>query len=725
MRLIDIFRTGNRLYAWLWDGKSSFSELVFEPEIFVYARFSDLCFLERMLRSFGFWCRIELRKTLKGMKKVLAVRTPVRHFRQLVADIERIGNYSFELFNSDIPLPEYCLFSKGLFPGCVVDHEKGCDGRITAIRAVDSPFDDYSLPELSACRLGIKVSHSLWKKSPPRLISVAFEGEDYDDLGSFMEAFARADPDMILTSNGSLELPFLLEKARQIDPCFSFSRFGKDSFERGGASFFSYGRTLFLSRGVYLKGRLHLERKNVIYGNWGLWHDFETSRICRASIQRANHRSSGFCVSNLQLCHAMARGFLIPRKTSCSERWKSGYELFNADRGALIYEPTPGFYDAIAEIDFVSLFPNIMVKKNISTETVFCRCCTENKAPGLGINICTREKGIIPEMLEPLIAKRLYYKSHKGPGFADRADAIKGLLVTSFGYMGFRKSKFARIESHQAIQAYARETLLEAAKIAESMGFSVVHGIVDSLWVRKEGISEKSVNRLISRINSCTGFEMKLEGMYRWVVFLPSSGNKSIPVATRYYGVFDDGSVKCRGIEARRHDTPQIMRELQLRIIDELAGAGTHAEFRSAMINSIVHVRDTINRILACSVSEDEMAISRRISKVQYRAWNPQAIIVSRLKQQGFDVQPGQLIKYVITNRRSSIKAARYGFGGFDRHEYARLAKNAVNNLFLPFVEASIMDRQPTLFEVWNDNKGIKAEGLPLQVKERPFRAPC
>ncbi len=707
MRLIDIFRTGNNLQAWLHDGQGNFfRECFFEPEIFVYASLRDLCFLKKLLGSYGHACALQRRKTLKGEKTVLAVKTGIRCFSHLIKDIELLGNYSFELFNSDIPLPEYFMFSNGLFPGCIVD---------SSIKPLDSPYDEYEIPSLKSIVLGVETSHSLWKRYPPKLLSVILDGENYDVEG-FVEKFRKEDPDILITEEGSIEIPFLLGKLRELFPDFSFSRFGKDSFAVKSNSYFSYGRTIFKSSGIYLKGRLHFEKKGVIYGKWSLVHDFEMARVCRTSLQRINHRSAGHGISNLQLYYAMKKGFLIPQKTSCSERWKSGYELFNADRGSLIYEPEIGFHDSVAEIDFVSLFPSIMVKKNISTETLFCRCCRNNRVPALDINICLNERGIIPEMLEPLIAQRMKYKSSGKKHHLERADAIKSLLVTSFGYMGFRKSKFARIESHQSIQAYARETLLAASNIAEEMGFSVVHGIIDSLWIKKKNITQEMVNELIDEIYLQTGFKAKLEGIYRWIVFLPSTANRNVPVTTRYYGVFDNREIKIRGLEARRHDTPVIIADLQRHIIESLADAHNYSEFKAAMIESVVNVRETIERILSGTVNQDELVISKSISKSEYKSRIPQSVIVSKLKRRDLEPQPGQYIKYVIVNKRSSIKENRYGFDGFDREEYARLARKAVNNLFLPFVEV-----QPTLFEVWNAHKRIKVEGLSLQVKERAF----
>lgn len=63
--------------------------------------------------------------------------------------------------------------------------------------------------------------------------------------------------------------------------------------------------------------------------------------------------------------------------------------------------------------------------------------------------------------------------------------------------------------------------------------------------------------RLKDAIERATGFDISYESKYKWLVFLPSRASASVPVPNRYFGLFDDGSIKVRGIEVRRHDTPE------------------------------------------------------------------------------------------------------------------------------------------------------------------------
>jgi DNA polymerase-2 len=56
---------------------------------------------------------------------------------------------------------------------------------------------------------------------------------------------------------------------------------------------------------------------------------------------------------------------------------------------------------------------------------------------------------------------------------------------------------------------------------------------------------------------------LELKGIYHWIVFLPRKA-RSTGALNRYYGLFEDGTMKIRGLELRRSDTSQLIRNAQL-----------------------------------------------------------------------------------------------------------------------------------------------------------------
>ena len=56
---------------------------------------------------------------------------------------------------------------------------------------------------------------------------------------------------------------------------------------------------------------------------------------------------------------------------------------------------------------------------------------------------------------------------------------------------------------------------------------------------------------------------------------MPSKQDPQRPVATRYFGVFADGSLKVRGLMCRRRDTPPFVRRAQEALLTKMAEAAT------------------------------------------------------------------------------------------------------------------------------------------------------
>ena len=150
---------------------------------------------------------------------------------------------------------------------------------------------------------------------------------------------------------------------------------------------------------------------------------------------------------------------------------------------------------------------------------------------------------------------------------------MKWLLVCCFGYTGYKNARFGKIEAHEAINAVARETLLVAKEIAEADGFELIHALVDSLYVWKEGATREDYERLSQEIENRTRLPLAIESVYRYVVFLPSKQYADVPVPNRFFAVGEDGELKVRGLECRRHDTPPLLTRMQHEVLAILAEA--------------------------------------------------------------------------------------------------------------------------------------------------------
>ncbi|VVB63000.1 Uncharacterised protein [uncultured archaeon] len=67
--------------------------------------------------------------------------------------------------------------------------------------------------------------------------------------------------------------------------------------------------------------------------------------------------------------------------------------------------------------------------------------------------------------------------------YASIDSVLKWILVTCFGYTGYRNAKFGQIQVHERITETSRELLTQIKEMAENIGYGVLHGIVDCLLV--------------------------------------------------------------------------------------------------------------------------------------------------------------------------------------------------------------------------------------------------
>ncbi len=121
------------------------------------------------------------------------------------------------------------------------------------------------------------------------------------------------------------------------------------------------------------------------------------------------------------------------------------------------------------------------------------------------------ELGLIPQTLAPLLEKRFHLKSQlltlskydcRYKNYKAQAAAHKWLLVTCFGYLGYKNARFGKIEAHEAVTAYGREAALRAKEAAEDMGFRVLHLYVDGSGCTRQVAGRWRIFSLCSKRSS-------------------------------------------------------------------------------------------------------------------------------------------------------------------------------------------------------------------------------
>lgn len=575
-----------------------------------------------------------------------------------------------DYYDADIPLWLHLAAVYAVFPLAYCELVVADDGRIQRITPLETPWQlEPSQPPLRTLTIEPDV--------PPFQADPAYLHVRCDQMDNripvhpwrllliqLQATIRRHDPDLILTRWGDTWLfPTLLEQAEREGMTFNPNRDEqRRPLQRQENSYFTYGQVVYRGRQVHLYGRWHIDQQNaMMYGDYGLEGVFEQARVTGLSVQEIARKSPGAGITAMQMITALRRGILVPHQKQQAEAFKSARDLIRADRGGLVYQPLTGLHQDVAEFDFVSMYPGIMVHCNISPETVGVDSESAEIIPELGIAVDQAREGIVPQTLRPLLVKRVAIKTQlamlnrrdcRYRPLKVRADALKWLLVVCFGYLGYKNARFGRIESHEAVTAYGREALLRAKEAAEDLGFTVLHMYVDGIWVQQAGYKQSSdFASLQAEIQRRTGLPIALEGVYRWVAFLPSRRDERVPVANRYFGVFADGTLKVRGIEARRRDTPPWITQVQQEVLEQMAAVPAGQPLESCLASLLPRLRHHLAELRDGRVPLASLLMSQGISRElsAYRLPSPAARAAMQLVQAGKTIRPGQRVRFLYT----------------------------------------------------------------------------
>jgi DNA polymerase II len=713
--LFDAYPAGGEMLVWLidHDGRAHALRDAFTPVFYVDGPRQELRAVCQMLRARQApvsLTRVERHDLFLGREReVLAIG--VHHPGLFERLFHQVAGFRPQLtyYDADIPLAQRYVLARGVFPlaYCAVDQRRG---RIHHLQVLDSPWEaDYRLPPLRL--MGMRLDGELLNPARGHRadLLVEVEGEHYRFKRSqtrqmvlgLRHLLERHDPDLIVSAYGdNFILPRLLELARSYHIGLPLNRDpARGVAHKPAHSYFPYGRIMFRDQQHLLFGRWHLDMQNAfLASDYGLDGSFEIARLSGLPVQTVNRVSTGTGISAMQVATALRRGVLIPWQKRQPEALKDGLDLLAADKGGLVYTPVAGLHEHVAELDFTAMYPSIMVHFNISPETVGATCCPQEIVPELGTPICRHRLGLVPETLAPLLEKRGQYKSlmrqlpdddPRKEMYRRRYSAHKWLLVTCFGYLGYKNARFGRIEAHEAVNAYGREVLLQTKELVEERGFRILHLYVDGLWIHKPGVAQRpDYEALLDEIRARTGLQIGLEGVYRWVAFLPARVEPRVAVANRYFGAFEDGSLKVRGIELRRHDTPAYIKRTQQGMLEILADGRDADGFREAVPAAIAYAAERLSRLRAGKVPASELIVTHRLTRhpEEYVARTAAATAAAHLRQAGVDLRPGERMRFLYVPGPEKVRAWELlsPDAVYDRQRYVELFLRAVESLLMP-----------------------------------------
>jgi len=486
--------------------------------------------------------------------------------------------------------------------------------------------------------------------APLRIDGDAITGDEHAVLATLATRLADRDPDAIVTSHAAA-IPLIADRAAALDVDLSLGRATGYRQLAAESTYVSYGDVGYSPARYAIPGRAIIAEDAAFLwdagGVAGLRYLVDAAGM---PLQETARASIGTVLTAIEIREARSRDVLAPWNKWTPETFTDARTLQTADRGGFTFAPVVGLHETVHELDFASLYPSIICERNISPETVRCHCHDTADVPELGYSICDAD-GFLPAVLRPLIEDRAAVKRRLAteelpPAARDRLEgvsaAIKWVLVSCFGYQGYRNAKYGRIECHEAINAYARDALLTAKTHLEDAGWRVVHGIVDSLWVTATDPDPTPLADVAATVSEIVEVPLEHESGFEWVCFVPrrETGGGAL---TRYFGRRADGSYKYRGIEVRQRSTPTFVADAQRELIAVLDDARDPAAVCERL-------REQLGRLRRGAVPPADLVISTRVSKppAEYEQSTRPVAALRRAAAAGMPRSPGQSVSFVV-----------------------------------------------------------------------------
>ena len=159
--------------------------------------------------------------------------------------------------------------------------------------------------------------------------------------------------------------------------------------------------------------------------------------------------------------------------------------------GGYVHSLDPGLYEWVCVLDFKSMYPSIIIDRNLCFTTMSED--GEIETPhGVKFSSPDQKKGLLPDLLVNLMTNRDSAKKLQTAAKTENEEqyyrrvqeAIKILMNSVYGVFASYFYRFTNLDIGASITAYAREYVKEILKDLEKEGLDVIYGDTDSVFFR-------------------------------------------------------------------------------------------------------------------------------------------------------------------------------------------------------------------------------------------------
>lgn len=394
--------------------------------------------------------------------------------------------------------------------------------------------------------------------------------------------------------------------------------------------------------------------------------------------------------------------------------------------GAEVLEPEVGFHENVTVFDFTSLYPSIIMTCNIGYDTLSENENDVIKCPGTsyvkrGINnelqptFFSKKQSCIAETIKNLIGLRKEFKEKKllyiEKGWTNKPEyqkivsdeiIVKELSNSVYGIMGMQYGRYYNIDVAESITLTGRWVLNFARTTFVNMGYQVIYGDTDSIFVKSE--QPLDIEKCRSEFHRIIEYELRAVyniSQSKIKLGFDKHYNTFMLFAKKnYVGLMDNHENKnvdalyVRGLEYIKRNTFKFAAEKQKILIENILRR------RIAISDVLYEIRAYRKEFFNRSFTKEELELSVRINKDEYTGNSVSAFLSKTIINETGINPEGTEIKYIVLKAKPKlrvIQSDKYD-GKFSKEYYWEQASKPLLDKVLQLVDPGKCIEQDLLF---------------------------
>lgn len=652
-------------------------------------------------------------------KVIRIVACDTSSFRRVKSDIDKL-NVAKSWFNTDIYHFQRYLFTQIFAPTSKV--EMKWDQKLKLLDSkVINDFEDTAPPPFSTLLFETNIRSKKITPNPScdpinKIILKndeneveTLEGCEANILTTFSSRIKEIDPDFLISNKCEEMLEYILERADALSLPIQFGRIQTN-------------RHIVQKAEDNVRGRAAIDLDDFI--EYGLAGITELSRFTLAPPTFSAKWPAGKTIDARQSFEAMKKDILIPKRRGYPWFTMMAKDINSKDKGGLLFSPIPGLHENVAELDFESMFPNIIARHNISYETVTPNHVDKTKQGFLGEVV----KIVLDRRLRFKRLRRRYPKNSKEYTWCNqRQKALKSILVCIYGFSGCFANRFNNLAVFNEINTLSRRVMVQTSNLCLMRGFDVLYLNTDAIYIKKLDATKEDYDEIARTIEKETNLPITVNHHFKFLVFMNQRTHMGIEAMNRFYGKLTNGELYYRGIEMRRRDCPVLFKNFQEKLIQTIFDARNEEQVLDRATHvAEVFTQNVYNHVINGTVKINDLTITKHLRKNvdSYRVMLPHVVAAKHLARKGKKFEDYSSVNFIYTNSTHTNPMRRVlpplimdgNNSYYDRERYAEILLDVADTILKPL---GIHKKAPATIESFLQNE-LQLPSRKLAINNLP-----